>query len=90
MPSISEREELIRLVSDKIHRGTLFPLSSKRCWAGPATGQVCVVCGKAVHEGHEFEIEGPQGVVTAHVACESVWREVSTSLNAKSDPASAS
>jgi hypothetical protein len=35
MPSISEREELLRLVTDKIHRGTLFPLSTQRCWAGP-------------------------------------------------------
>jgi hypothetical protein len=87
MPSTSEREKLIGLVSDKIYRGTLFPLSTQRCWAGPATGQVCVVCGKAVREGHEFEIEGPQGAVAAHVACQSVWREVSAILNKTSDPA---
>ena len=87
MPSIIEREELLRLVTDKIHRGTLFPLSTQRCWAGPVTGQMCVVCGKTVHEGHEFEIEGPQGAVAAHLGCQRVWREVSANLNEKSDPA---
>jgi hypothetical protein len=90
MPNTSERDELLRVVSSKIEQGRLFPLSTQRCWAGPATGLVCVVCSRAIHEGHEYEIEGPQGAVAAHVLCQGVWREVSANLNAQSDPASAS
>jgi hypothetical protein len=90
MLNTSERVELIRLVSAKLDRGTLFPLSTQRCWAGPATGLVCVVCSRPVDEGHEYEIEGPQGAVAAHVVCQSVCREVSANLTTTSDAASTS
>ena len=61
------------LVWDKVERGKLFVLPDSRCWAGPATGQPCVVCEQRVHDGNECEVAGSDGPVFAHLQCHTAW-----------------
>ena len=53
--------------------GDLFALIDAHCWGGPATGESCVVCGKKIDGGVEFEVDGPSGSVFTHLVCYSIW-----------------
>src|SRR5215813_13530167 len=61
------------LVRDKLARNELFVLPRSKCWGGPMTGQVCVVCKRLIEDPVELEIQGPDGPVFAHVACYDIW-----------------
>ena len=70
---IIPRMDLGWLVWDKMERGGLFVLPDARCWAGPATGQPCVVCEQRIQDANECEVAGPDGPVFAHLACHTAW-----------------
>jgi len=69
------------LVRDKLARHELFVLPSSKCWGGPMTGQICVVCKRLIGDPVELEIEGPDGPVFAHVACYDIWHTESTAFS---------
>jgi hypothetical protein len=78
------------LVWDKVERGKLFVLPDSHCWAGPATGQQCVVCEQRVQDGNECEVAGPDGPVFAHLTCHTAWARESQVRRQKPDSTAAS
>ena len=82
--------DLGRLVWDKVERGKLFVLPDSQSWAGPATGQLCIVCEERVQDGTECEVAGPDGSVFAHLACHIVWSRESQVRRQRSGPSTAS
>jgi hypothetical protein len=77
------------LVWDKMERGRLFLLPDSRCWAGPVTGQQCVVCEQRIEEANECEVAGPDGPVFAHLACHTAWSRESYVRRERSRPPAA-
>ncbi len=82
---IIPRMELGWLVWDKVEHGKLFVLPDSHCWAGPATGQPCVVCEQPVQVGNECEVAGPNGPVVAHLTCHRAWSRESQVRRQRAD-----
>jgi hypothetical protein len=69
----SHPKDLLRIVWEGIEGGRLFVLPDSQSWAGPPTGQLCIVCERKIQAANEHEIVRPDGPVFAHVKCYAAW-----------------
>jgi hypothetical protein len=65
------------VVREKLDSGDLPPEKCLITWFGPGSGQLCVVCERAIPPAEiECECEHPRGgVMRFHQACFAVWDE---------------
>jgi hypothetical protein len=71
-------EEFRQQVRQRLADGRLFPASGVSTLRR-GTGRPCIVCGKAITDTQEHEVEGERvaPVALAHPDCYRVWREES-------------
>ena len=82
--------ELACFVRDKIKSGKLSVLPNARCWAGPATGKLCVVCDVRIFGGAECKVGKVDSAVFAHLVCHSLWCQESQAQSREQDHSAAS
>jgi len=80
--SVSVNGDMVAsLVRNKLARHELFVLPSSKCGGGPMTGKICVACKRLIGDPVELEIQGPDGLVFAHVACYDIWHTESKAFS---------
>jgi hypothetical protein len=72
--------KLNALVKEKINNGMLPSCEPARLWAGPGSGELCVVCDTQIkREQMEFEVEAPARTRSSgkalrfHSRCHTAW-----------------
>ena len=77
----SDDERVRALVRARLSTGMLWPVDGSFSWSGCGRGKACAVCGSPVGGVEvEYEVEGPDGPVVAHLVCFFVWHGESMSL----------